>query len=123
MTLNVWDFAGQEIEQATHQFFLTERSLFLLIWNARHGYEQGKLFHWLETIRTRAGDKVPIVIVATHSDMRRADLPLAEIQRQYPQVEGAYTVSNKSGAGFPSLLRAIKNLCVCDKCRLWEIDS
>ncbi|MCX6377930.1 MAG: hypothetical protein NT023_00405, partial [Armatimonadetes bacterium] len=115
MMLNVWDFAGQEIEHATHQFFLTQRSLFLLIWNARHGYEQGKLLHWLETIRTRAGDKVPIVIVATHSDMRRADLPLAEIQRKYPQVEGAYTVSNKSGVGFSKLRAAIQRLCACDK--------
>ena len=25
--LNIWDFGGQEIMHATHQFFLTERSL------------------------------------------------------------------------------------------------
>ena len=28
--LNVWDFGGQEIMHSTHQFFLTERSLYLL---------------------------------------------------------------------------------------------
>jgi internalin A len=28
MTLNTWDFGGQEIYHATHQFFLTNRSLF-----------------------------------------------------------------------------------------------
>ena len=27
VNLNVWDFGGQEIMHATHQFFLTERSL------------------------------------------------------------------------------------------------
>ncbi|MEH1861396.1 MAG: leucine-rich repeat domain-containing protein [Nostoc sp.] len=34
MQLNTWDFGGQEIYHATHQFFLTNRSLFLLAWNA-----------------------------------------------------------------------------------------
>lgn len=33
--LNVWDFGGQEIMHATHQFFLTKRSLYLLVLNAR----------------------------------------------------------------------------------------
>ena len=28
--LNIWDFGGQEIMHATHQFFLTKRSLYLL---------------------------------------------------------------------------------------------
>ncbi|MHC4476677.1 MAG: leucine-rich repeat domain-containing protein [Planctomycetota bacterium] len=29
--LNVWDFGGQEIMHATHQFFLTKRSLYILV--------------------------------------------------------------------------------------------
>jgi internalin A len=28
---NVWDFGGQEIYHTTHQFFLTKRSLYLLV--------------------------------------------------------------------------------------------
>ncbi len=30
-TLNIWDFGGQEIMYGTHRFFLTERSLYLLV--------------------------------------------------------------------------------------------
>ena len=33
--LNVWDFGGQEIYHATHQFFLTRRSLYLLVTESR----------------------------------------------------------------------------------------
>src|ERR1700691_4008342 len=33
--LNVWDFGGQEIYHATHQFFLTRRSLYLLVDDTR----------------------------------------------------------------------------------------
>lgn len=32
--LNIWDFGGQEIMHATHQFFLTKRSLYVLVLNA-----------------------------------------------------------------------------------------
>ena len=35
LRLNVWDFGGQEIMHATHQFFLTERSLYLLVLSVR----------------------------------------------------------------------------------------
>jgi internalin A len=33
--INVWDFGGQEIYHATHQFFLTKRSLYLLVADTR----------------------------------------------------------------------------------------
>ena len=33
--LNIWDFGGQEIQHSTHQFFLTTRSLYLLVVDAR----------------------------------------------------------------------------------------
>jgi internalin A len=39
--LNTWDFGGQQIYHATHQFFLTKRSLYLVLWNAHK--EQDKL--------------------------------------------------------------------------------
>jgi internalin A len=33
--INLWDFGGQEIYHATHQFFLTKRSLYLLVADTR----------------------------------------------------------------------------------------
>ena len=98
MRLNAWDFGGQVIYQATHQFFLTDRSLFILVWDARHGHEQGRLPYWLETIRARAPES-PVLIVAAHVDERDADVPRAELMRQYPQVVGHFEVSNTDGRG------------------------
>ncbi len=37
ITLNTWDFGGQHIYHSTHQFFLTKRSLYVVVWNARLG--------------------------------------------------------------------------------------
>ena len=73
MQLKAWDFGGQVIYHATHQFFLTNRSLFIVVWNARHGYEQGKLYYWLDAIKSRAPES-PVLIVATHTDERDADI-------------------------------------------------
>lgn len=41
--LNVWDFGGQEIYHATHQFFLTKRSLYLLVCNCCTSEEENRL--------------------------------------------------------------------------------
>jgi len=51
---------GQQIYHATHQFFLTERSLYMVAWNARLGAEQGKLHYWLDTIKALA-PKAPVL--------------------------------------------------------------
>ena len=46
-----WDFGGQEEYYATHQCFLTQRSLYVLVWNVNDGVEGLKdLKHWLENI-------------------------------------------------------------------------
>jgi small GTP-binding protein len=104
--LNTWDFGGQEIYHATHQFFLTNRSLYVLAWNARLGYEQGKLNYWLDTIAVRAPQS-PVIVIATHTDEREADLPLAELQRSYPQIVDLVKISNKTGDGIDRLRQPV----------------
>ncbi|MEL7067884.1 MAG: COR domain-containing protein [Cyanobacteria bacterium J06581_3] len=106
MTLNAWDFGGQEIYHATHQFFLTNRSLFLLAFNARLGFEQGKLVYWLKTIRANAPES-PIILVATYTDERDADLPLTDLKKQFPKIVALYEVSNKTAKGIPALKHAL----------------
>jgi hypothetical protein len=53
--LNIWDFGGQEIMHATHQFFLTERSLYLLVLNGREGGVDDDAEYWLKHIETFGG--------------------------------------------------------------------
>ncbi|KAL6060410.1 Myotubularin-like phosphatase domain [Balamuthia mandrillaris] len=66
--LSVWDFAGQELYYTTHQFFLSERSLYVLVFNLVVGFDNGRLDHWLHSVKARAGSKAPIIIVGTHAD-------------------------------------------------------
>ena len=104
MTLSTWDFGGQEIYHATHQFFLTERSLFLLLWNSRLGWVQGRLRYWLDIIAARAPES-PVLLVATHAPAagRPVDLPLDDLREEYPQIVDNITVDNESEDGLAAL--------------------
>lgn len=106
MDLATWDFGGQEIYHATHQFFLTDRSLFLLLWNARLGWRQGRLRYWLDIIAARAPES-PVLLVATNApaDGRPVDLPLETLQREYPKIVENVAIDNETGAGL-DVLRA-----------------
>ena len=60
---SIWDFAGQEEYYATHQCFLSKRSLYLLVWNVTEG-DAGiaDLKPWLNNISVRAPDSCVIVV-------------------------------------------------------------
>lgn len=100
--LRAWDFGGQQIYHATHQFFLTNPSIFLVVWNARLGWEQGKLNYWLDIITARAPES-PIILVGTHSDTHPVDLPLAELRSSHPMIVASVLVENTTGTGFDEL--------------------
>ena len=61
-------FVLQEEYYATHQCFLTRRSLYLLLWNITEGVDGLiGLRPWLENIEGRA-PKSPVIVVGTHLD-------------------------------------------------------
>ncbi len=102
LLLNTWDFGGQQIYHATHQLFLTKRSLYLVVWNARLGAKQGRLNYWLNTIQSLAPG-APVLLIATHTDERPPDLNYHLYHDAYPQLVGAISVSNKEGTGIQEL--------------------
>ena len=51
--VHFWDFGGQEIMHATHQFFLSKRSLYILVLDGRR---DEKTEYWLKHIESFGGD-------------------------------------------------------------------
>ena len=81
--LHVWDFGGQEIMHATHQFFLTQRSLYLLVVNGREGAEDVDVQYWLSLIASFGGDS-PVIIVLNKIRSHPFDLNRRGLQEKYP---------------------------------------
>ena len=67
LTFSRWDFAGQSVYYNTHQFFLSSRGVYLLVWNVRLGSEYAGLEFWLSSISVHAPG-APIFVIGTHID-------------------------------------------------------
>jgi len=80
--LHIWDFGGQEIYHATHQFFLTKRSLYILLTDNRR---EEKLDYWLQAQKLY-GDKSPLIVVQNEKDGRKKELPLNEMRDNFPNL-------------------------------------
>jgi internalin A len=80
--------------------------LYLVVWNARLGAEQGRLHYWLDTIKALAPD-APVLLVATYTEERSPDLNYQLYKHAYPQLVGSFGISNKTGAGIDDLKVAL----------------
>ena len=106
--LNIWDFGGQEIMHATHQFFLTKRSLYILVLDSRLDEQENRVEYWLKLIQSFGGNS-PVVIVCNKSDEHDLDLNWKGLQEKYPTVKAfCKNVSCKTGQGIERLKILIK---------------
>jgi internalin A len=96
--LNVWDFGGQEIMHATHQFFLTKRSLYVLVIDARQGEEQNRIEYWLKLIQSFS-DASPVVIVTNKCEQSPLDMDTRGLRKKYPNIVAILPTSCKTGEG------------------------
>jgi internalin A len=106
--LNVWDFGGQEIMHATHQFFLTERSLYLLVLSGREGGEEAEAEYWLKLIQSFGGDS-PVVVVLNKIKEHPFDVNRNALQYKYPFIREFIRTDCKSGTGIVQLRRLIEH--------------
>ncbi len=108
LTLNTWDFGGQEVYRVTHQFFFSRRSLYLLVWWPREGQEAGAVEGWLKRMRLRVPD-ARVILVSTHADEpRQPELHYAKLDRRFPgMLAGRHAVDCESGNGIDDLLKTV----------------
>jgi internalin A len=90
--LNVWDFGGQQIYHATHQFFLTHRSLYVLVDDTRKDYKSVSdegFKYWLELIDVFGGHS-PTLIFQNEKDGRSKAIAIGDIRQRYDNVKELY---------------------------------
>lgn len=114
-----WDLAGQHVYYATHQCFLTGKTLYLAVFNTTHGQEGiDSLGPWLLNIQARAPNS-RVIVVGTHIDSipngnRKTVLDRMDQEIRYkydkkgfPIISGCAFVSNTTGEGLSYLREKI----------------
>ncbi len=105
--LNVWDFGGQEIMHATHQFFLTQRSIYLLVLNGREGGEDADAEYWLKLIESFGGES-PVIVVLNKIKEHPFDVNRRALQQKYPVIRDFIKTDCENGIGCKELHKAIE---------------
>jgi internalin A len=105
--LNVWDFGGQEIMHATHQFFLTKRSLYVLVLDAREGEQEANVEYWLSLIESFGGNS-PVLVVINKIKEHSHDLNRQGLRNKFHSIRGFYPTDCRTGEGLKELSEAIQ---------------
>lgn len=100
--LNVWDFGGQELMHAAHQFFFTEDSLYLLVLSAGAGREDADVEYWLKLVGCFA-PRSPVLVVLNKISEREFDVNRRALEGKYPSLRGFFETDCEDGTGIERL--------------------
>ncbi|MCI8326693.1 MAG: GTP-binding protein [Lachnospiraceae bacterium] len=84
--LQIWDFGGQEIMHSMHRFFLTDRTLYVIVLNSRDNTQDERAKYWLNNIKSFANG-CPVILVLNKMDQNpSASLNERLLMNDYPQI-------------------------------------
>ncbi|XP_058798844.1 leucine-rich repeat serine/threonine-protein kinase 1 [Phymastichus coffea] len=102
-----WDFGGQREYYVTHQYFLSKRSLYLVVWRIIDGFKGvNEIFQWLVNIQSRAPNS-PVIIIGTHYDIAYEQ---SEALQQYIR-DKFINVVDAEKCGLPKVMETIEISC------------
>ncbi|MEU4337342.1 COR domain-containing protein [Micromonospora lupini] len=73
ITLNGWDFGGQQAYQPAHQLFFSAPAVYVVVWKPRPGVAAGMVESWIAMIAHRAPDARVLVVASHGGPTSRAD--------------------------------------------------
>src|SRR5690348_9776877 len=111
-----YDFGGQEVFYPTHEFFLSGKAVFVLVFNVMNE-DHTRVNYWLKKIRTLSKPDIPVVaLVGTRYDelllqpapiqqriLRQIDQLTQNCQMSHGFSAPFFRVSCTSGEGVPEL--------------------
>ncbi|UXE61268.1 MAG: ADP-ribosylation factor-like protein [Woronichinia naegeliana WA131] len=105
--VNIWDFGGQAIYHATHQFFLTKRSLYLLVVDSRK--EHPHLDYWLNIVELFS-ENSPLLIVKNELGDRPVKIDEAQLKGRFENLKESLPTNlgnPQGGSGLELIKKAI----------------
>lgn len=112
VTFRTWDFGGQKEYYATHQYFLSKRSLYIVVWRIDEG-KNGlvEVLQWLGNIQARAPNS-PVIIVGTHYDNIGSVISEKEAATLQQYIRDRFiAVADSEKIGLPKVMNSIEISC------------
>lgn len=109
--INLWDFGGQEIYHSTHQFFLTHRSLYILVDDTRKDAKSvhDEVFaYWLQVVELLGGGS-PLLIVQNEKSDRSKLLDLQSMQARFRFIKDSLQTNLATNRGLERVLDSIRH--------------
>ncbi|MEB8434316.1 leucine-rich repeat domain-containing protein [Cocleimonas sp. KMM 6892] len=104
---HLWDFGGQEVMHATHQFFLSERCIYVLVLNSR---SDDRAEHWLKHAKFFGGESPVLVVLNKIDENPSFDIERKVLNKKYSQIKGYYPLSCKNNQGIEFFQEALIKL-------------
>ncbi len=104
--VNIWDFGGQQIYHSTHQFFLTKRSLYVLVADNRK--ENTNFSYWLEVVKLLS-DNSPLLIIQNEKDDRSFQINASQLRGRFDNLKEILPTNFANKRGLAEVIREIQH--------------
>jgi internalin A len=104
--VNIWDFGGQEIYHATHQFFLTKRSLYIIVADTRQ--DNTNFNYWMDIIETLS-EGSPTLIVKNEKQDRLCQINESQLRGRFLNLEKVLATNLATDRGFREILTEVEH--------------
>lgn len=105
ITANFWDFGGQTIYHSTHQFFLSKRSIYILVLDGRKEQEEE---YWLKMIENFGENSKIFVVINKIDEHHQASLNENFLKNKYKNIVDICKISCKNESGLSDLKSKIE---------------
>lgn len=106
ITAHIWDFGGQEFLHQTHQFFFSQRSIYLVVLSGRQGRPMQEAEYWLRLIRSY-GTGSPVVIALNQIKAHPFTIDEYFLQENYPEVKAVVKTDCQPRVGIEPLRKLL----------------
>lgn len=91
--LHFWDFGGEAIMHSMHRMFLTNRTLYIIVTNARENNANEQAGYWIRNVKSFAPG-APVFLIVNHRDENPfVDINVNGLQNEYPGLQDFKIIS------------------------------
>jgi len=99
---HAWDFGGQEFLHGTHQIFLSERCVYVLVLEGRDSNWERETDYWLRFIQSYGGAS-PVIVALNKYDAHAFSVDRYRLQERCPQIVEFVRTDAFTGRGISEL--------------------